>query len=97
MTLGQGEEVGEEVYEIRDQFFRLEAGAGEVWIDGNRSRVEDDDAIVVPAGTRHNVVHRRERRRSPRYAPPEHRDGTAHVTKAEAEALGEHLDGATTE
>ncbi|HZG69465.1 MAG TPA: cupin domain-containing protein [Herpetosiphonaceae bacterium] len=99
MTLAPGEEIGEEVHEDRDQFFRLEAGAGEVWIDGNRSQVEDDDAIIVPAGARHNVVNTGNAplRLYTLYAPPEHRDGTVHVTKAEADADEEHFDGRTSE
>ena len=99
MTLAPGEEIGEEVHEDRDQFFRLEAGAGEVWIDGNRSQVEDDDAIIVPAGARHNVVNTGNAplQLYTLYAPPEHRDGTVHVTKAEADADEEHFDGRTSE
>ena len=99
MTLGPGEEIGEEVHDDRDQFFRLEAGEGEVWIDGNRSRVKDDDAIIVPAGARHNVVNTGDTplRLYTLYAPPEHRDGTVHATKAEAAAAEEHFDGTTSE
>ena len=49
MALKPGEEIGEEVHEDRDQFFRIEAGSGEVWIDGKKNKVKDGDAIVVPA------------------------------------------------
>lgn len=99
MTLEPGEEIGEEVHDDRDQFFRLEEGAGEVRIDGNRSRIKDDDAIIVPAGARHNVVNTGDTplRFYTLYGPPEHRDGTVHVTKAEADAAGEHFDGRTSE
>jgi len=99
MTLGRGEEIGEEVHDDRDQFFRLEAGEGEVWIDGNRSEVKDDDAIVVPAGARHNVVNTGSAvlRLYTLYAPPEHRDGTVQATRAEADAAAEHFDGTTSE
>ena len=48
MTLQPGDEIGEETHDDRDQFFRVEEGAGEVWIDGKRSKVKDDDAIIVP-------------------------------------------------
>lgn len=97
MTLRPGEEIGEEVHEDRDQFFRIEDGAGEVLIDGARHRVEDDDAIIVPAGARHNVVNTGN---SPLklytlYGPPEHRDGIVQRTKADA--FEEHFDGRTTE
>src|SRR5215218_9447946 len=56
MALKPGEEIGEEVHDDRDQFFRVEEGEGEVVIDGQRHRIEDDDAIIVPAGARHNVI-----------------------------------------
>ena len=99
MSLLPGEEIGDEVHEDRDQFFRIEKGEGEVWIDGNRSMIKSDDAIVVPAGARHNIVNTGEKplRLYTLYAPPEHRDGTVHVTKVESEASDEHFDGKTSE
>jgi mannose-6-phosphate isomerase-like protein (cupin superfamily) len=99
MAIQPGEEIGEEVHDDRDQFFRVEKGAGEVWIDGNRSKVEGDDAIIVPAGARHNIVNTGDEplRLYTLYAPPEHRDRTRHVTKADADAAEEHFDGKTTE
>ena len=51
MSLNPGEEIGEEVHESTDQFFRVEEGKGEVAIDGRRTQIESDDAIVIPAGT----------------------------------------------
>ena len=97
MSLEPGESIGEEVHEDRDQFFRVEEGTGEVLIDGARHAIEDDDAIVVPAGARHNV---RNTGKEPLklytlYGPPEHRDGTIHPTKADV--TEEHFDGKTTE
>ena len=56
MTLQPGEEIGEEVHEDHDQFFRIESGSGEVLIDGVRTPIKDDDAVIVPAGARHNVT-----------------------------------------
>ncbi|MGA9525102.1 MAG: cupin domain-containing protein [Myxococcaceae bacterium] len=99
MCLRPGEEIGEEVHETHDQFFRIEAGEGEVWIDGNRTSVEADDAVLVPAGARHNVVNTGTEplRLYTLYGPPEHRDGVVHRTKADAEAGEEHFDGRTTE
>src|SRR5512134_3219675 len=84
MALKPGEEIGEEVHDDRDQFFRVENGEGEVWIDGTRTRIESETAIIVPAGARHNV---RNTGSEPLklytlYAPPEHVDGTVHATKA---------------
>ncbi|WP_159590381.1 cupin domain-containing protein [Chelativorans xinjiangense] len=99
MSVQPGDDLGEEVHEDRDQFFRVEQGKGEVWIDGNRSQVEADDAFIVPAGARHNVKcsGNEPLRLYTIYGPPEHRDGTIHTTKADGEAHEEHFDGKTTE
>lgn len=99
MALRPGEDIGDEVHEDHDQFFRIETGNGEVWIDGKRSKIKSDDAIVVPAGARHNVVNTGDQplRLYTLYGPPEHRDGTVRVTKAEAEREEEHFDGNITE
>ena len=99
MSLKPGEEIGEEVHEDRDQFFRVETGKGEVTIDGHRTKLDDDMAIVVPAGARHNVRNTGEKplKLYTIYGPPEHVDGTVHVTKADADASEEHFDGKTTE
>jgi mannose-6-phosphate isomerase-like protein (cupin superfamily) len=99
MALKPGEEIGEEVHANRDQFFRVEKGKGEVVIDGNRSRIESDDAILVPAGARHNVINTGDKPLMlyTLYGPPEHKDGIVRATKAEAEASEEHFDGKTTE
>ncbi len=99
MSLAPGEEIGEEVHDDRDQFFRVEEGSGEIVIDGVASPIEDDIAVIVPAGARHNVRNTGEEplRLYTIYAPPEHVDGTVHPTKAEADASEEHFDGKTTE
>ena len=55
MALRPGEEIGEETHKDRTQFFRVEKGRGEVWIDGTRSKIKSDTAIVVPAGARHTA------------------------------------------
>lgn len=88
MTLLPGEEIGEEVHEHTDQFLRVEAGTGEVWIDGHSSPIEDDTAVVVPAGARHNVVNTGDQalKLYTLYAPPEHADGTIHRTRKDAVA-----------
>ena len=87
MSLAPGEELGEEVHQTTDQFFRVEEGKGEVVIDGRETRIESDIAIIVPAGTRHNVRNTSHKplRFYTLYAPPEHPDGTVHRTKADAE------------
>lgn len=97
MALQPGEEIGEEVHEDGDQFFRVEDGEGVVVIDGTRHEIEDDDAIVVPAGARHNVINTGDEplRFYTLYGPPEHRDGVIHKTRADV--TEEHFDGRTSE
>jgi mannose-6-phosphate isomerase-like protein (cupin superfamily) len=99
MTLQAGEDIGEEVHEDTDQFFRIEAGTGEVIIDGRVTKIEADTGIVVPAGARHNVRNTGQTalKLYTLYAPPHHEDGTVHVTKGDAEGATEHFTGATTE
>jgi mannose-6-phosphate isomerase-like protein (cupin superfamily) len=101
MTLPAGCDIGEEVHEDRDQFFRVEEGEGEIHIDGVANRVEDDFAVIVPAGARHNVVNTGSQplKLYTLYGPPEHKDRTVHRDKAQAEADhdNDHWDGETTE
>lgn len=101
MSIPVGGEIGEEVHEAIDQFIRVEEGEGEVIIDGKRSPIEDDVAVVVPAGARHNVVNTGDEalKLYTLYGPPEHREGTVHRSREEAEANHErdHFDGTTTE
>ncbi len=99
MCIPVGGEIGEEVHEEVDQFIRVEEGEGEVIIDGVATPIEDDFAIVIPAGARHNVVNKGSKplKLYTLYGPPEHKDGTVHRTKAEADASHEHFDGTTTE
>src|SRR5690606_20101910 len=80
MTLQPGEEIGEEVDDGHDQFFRIEEGKGKVVIDGQTHAIEDDDAVIVPAGARHNVINSGDQplRLYTIYGPPEHRDGVVH-------------------
>ena len=101
MTLPPGCDIGEEVHEDRDQFFRIEEGQGEIRIDGKANKVEDDFAVIVPAGARHNVINDggEPLRLYTIYGPPEHKDGIVQATKEEAEARhhAEEWDGGTTE
>ena len=100
MSLKPGEEIGEEVHEDHDQFFRFENGEGKVVIDGAEHIVKDGSGAIVPAGARHNVVNTSKRanlRLYTIYSPPEHQDGVVRHTKKEAMASEEHFDGRTTE
>ena len=99
MSLKPGEEIGEEVHEDHDQFFRIEKGHARVEIDGKAHKVEADDAVIVPAGARHNVINTGDKplKLYTIYGPPDHKDGVVHATKEEAEKDDEHFDGKTTE
>ena len=98
MSLGPREEIGAEVHTL-DQFFRVEEGTGEAVLDGVRAAIRAGFAVVVPAGTNHNIVNTGSvpLKLYTLYAPPNHRDGVVHRTRADAEADHEHFDGKTTE
>lgn len=87
MTLQGGEEIGQEKHDGHDQFIRVEQGQGEAVMDGEKFQLEDGVAIVIPAGTEHNIVNTSSEplRLYTLYTPPEHPDGTVHATKAEAD------------
>lgn len=99
MSLAPGEDIGEEVHEDVDQFFRVEKGKGEIWIDGEATSIKGDFGMLVPAGARHNVKNTGEKplKLYTLYAPPQHEDGIVQNTKAEAEASKEHFAGQTSE
>ncbi len=99
MSLKPGEEVGEEIHEDTDQFFRIEEGKGEVVIDGRATPIKSDMAMIVPAGARHNVRNTGQKpmKMYTLYAPPHHEDGTVHHTRADAKRSTEHFAGKTTE
>jgi mannose-6-phosphate isomerase-like protein (cupin superfamily) len=90
MCLKPGEDIGDEVHPKVDQFFRIEKGEAKFVLDEKRERpARDGDAVVVPAGTFHNVINTSKTvalKLYTIYSPPNHPDGTVHKTKAEAEA-----------
>lgn len=100
MSLLPGEEIGAEVHQL-DQFLRVEAGEGKAILDGVEHAISDGFAIVVPKGVLHNLINTSTTeplKLYSIYAPPNHKDGTIHKTKADAEAdEHEHFDGTTTE
>ena len=100
MNIKFGEEIGEETHEDVDQFFRFERGEGKVIIDGVEHSVKGGDAVIVPAGAKHNVINTSKRvnlKLYTIYSPPEHQDGIVRHTKKEAMTTEEHFDGRTTE
>jgi mannose-6-phosphate isomerase-like protein (cupin superfamily) len=98
MALKPAEEIGAEVHKL-DQFFRVEEGSGEAVLDGIRSSIQSGFAVIVPAGTNHNIINTGSvpLKLYTLYSPPNHRDGVVHRTRADAEADNEHFDGKTTE
>ena len=100
MTLRPKEEIGEETHPENDQFFRFEAGKGRVEIDGNKYTVKDGDAVIIPAGAKHNVINTSpidDLKMYTIYSPAHHKDQIVRKTKEEAEANEEEFDGKTTE
>jgi len=99
MSLKPLEEIGMEMHTL-DQFFRVEKGEGKAVLDGVEHQIEDGFAIVIPAGTNHNIINTsssKEMKLYTIYSPPNHRDGVVHATKEDAEADDEHFDGKTSE
>ncbi len=100
MSLAPNEDIGMEVHEDNDQFFRFEKGQGKVIIDGNEYEVSDGFAVVVPAGSQHNVINTSGSERLSLYtiySPAHHKDGIVRATKEEAMANEAEFDGTTTE
>lgn len=93
MALKPGEEIGMEKHADTDQFIRIEAGEAKIILDGEERAVRDDFAIVIPAGTYHNVINAssdKPLKLYTVYAPPEHAPNTIHKTKAEADLAHGH-------
>lgn len=100
MSLKVGEDIGEEIHQTIDQFFRFESGTGKCIIDGNEYKVKDGDVIIVPAGAKHNVINTdntTELKMYTIYSPPNHEDGIIRATKEDAEKIPEKFNGKTTE
>lgn len=96
MNIQPGDEIGEEVHHL-DQFLRIEQGSGKAILDDVEHEVSDNFAIIVPSGTKHNLINTgsEELKLYSIYSPPNHLNGTVHATKADEEE--EHFDGVTTE
>lgn len=100
MSLKPKEEIGSEVHEENDQFLRFEGGTGRVMIDDSKYTVKEGDAVVIPAGARHNVINTSATeylKLYTIYSPPHHKDGIVRATKESAEANDEEFDGKMTE
>ena len=98
MALKPKEDIGTEVHKL-DQFFRVEEGSGEVMLNGVHTPIHAGYAVVVPAGTAHNIINTGElpMKLYTLYSPPNHSDGVVHATRADAQEDKEHFSGETTE
>ena len=98
MSLRPGEEIGEETHQL-DQFIKVESGKGKAILDGIEHLIEEGFAVVIQAGTKHNIISSSdsEMKLYTVYSPPNHRDEIIHKTKADASADEEKFDGKTTE
>jgi mannose-6-phosphate isomerase-like protein (cupin superfamily) len=100
MALKPKEDIGFEVHNENDQFFRFEEGTGQVMIDETTYDVKDGDSVIVPMGAKHNVINTSDSeflRFYTIYGPPHHMDKTVHKTKEEAMSSEEEFDGVTIE
>jgi mannose-6-phosphate isomerase-like protein (cupin superfamily) len=100
MSLPPNGEIGMEIHEENDQFFRFEGGEGKVFINETVYEVRDGDAVIVPAGAEHNVVNTSETEALKFYtiySPAHHQDGIVRATKEEADSNEAEFDGKTTE
>ena len=98
MSLNPAEEIGDEVHDTVDQFFRFESGEGKVVVGGEEQAVGGGFVVIIPAGTNHNIINTstdKPLKLYTLYSPPNHQDGTIHKTKEEAESSDEHFDGVT--
>lgn len=98
MSIPPGGEIGAEIHSL-DQFFRVESGTGEAVLDGIHNPIQTGFAVIVPAGTNHNIINTGQEplQLYTLYAPPNHRDRVVHHTRVDAEADSAHFDGTTTE
>jgi mannose-6-phosphate isomerase-like protein (cupin superfamily) len=88
MSLNPNEEIGMEVHEIVDQFIRVEQGEGKAVFNGEETIISDGFAVVIPAGTQHNIINTSSTKKMKLYtvySPAHHKDKTIHKTKQEAE------------
>lgn len=96
MTVAPGEDIGMETHDV-DQFLRIEEGTGEAILDGERTPLQPGFVVLVPAGTAHDIVNTGAvpLKLYTLYAPPHHRHGVVHRTRADAQVDDEHFDGVT--
>ena len=99
MSIRPGQDIGEEIHQL-DQFIRCERGTGKAILDDVQHDISDGFVVVVPAGTKHNIVNKsaeQDLKLYTLYSPQNHREGVVHATKDQAIADEEHFDGKTTE
>jgi mannose-6-phosphate isomerase-like protein (cupin superfamily) len=87
MSLLPNEDIGMEVHEIVDQFIRVEKGEARAILNGAEHKLSEGSAVVVPAGTKHNIINTSAKNKLKLYtvySPAHHKDKTVHKTKQDA-------------
>ena len=87
MSLLPNEDIGTEIHEVTDQFIRVEQGEAKAILNGEEIVLKDGSAIVIPAGTQHNIINTSAEKKLKLYtlySPAHHKEGTIHKTKNEA-------------
>lgn len=100
MALKLKEEIGFEIHNDNDQFFRFESGNGKAIIDDTEYALSTGDCVIVPQGAKHNIINTSDTnylKFYTIYGPPHHMDLTIHKTKEEAMSAKEEFDGVTSE
>lgn len=104
MCLQPGEDIGAEIHDENDQFFRFESGTGKVIIDEHSYDVQDGSVVIIPKGANHNIINTSQTevlQMYTIYSPAHHKDGIIHATKEIAEAAEvagtDEFDGTTSE
>lgn len=94
MSIPVGQDIGEETHDL-DQFLRIEEGQGQTVLNGEKQSIADGFAVIVPAGTKHNIINTGDQplKLYSLYSPPNHRDQVIHQTKTDAMTDDEHFDG----
>jgi mannose-6-phosphate isomerase-like protein (cupin superfamily) len=93
MSIAPGEDIGMETHDDVDQFIRIEAGTGRAILNGKEYPLEDGSAVVIPAGTEHDIVNgsgSQPLKLYTIYSPANHPPGTIHKDKAEASEKEHH-------
>ena len=100
MSLESGEDIGWKTYKRADQFVYIESGSGTCLVNDEAYDLEENDAVFIPAGARHNILNNNDTMELKLFllsARPIHKDKVSRSSKEEAREKGDYFDGETTE